>query len=109
MSAIRDKLRLWFGRDKTPRIRVHILLRGRIGDGWQDVDRTLKLPEGTTLGQLIDDGDSHGIPLADAVTHSPHLAHTLMLNGERCPVADNRDRTLADGDEIYLLAPLAGG
>jgi len=32
-----------------------------------------------------------------------------MLNGERCPVDANRDRKLADGDEVYLLAPLAGG
>jgi molybdopterin converting factor small subunit len=32
-----------------------------------------------------------------------------MLNGERCPVAENQERVLADGDEVYLLAPLAGG
>jgi molybdopterin converting factor small subunit len=33
----------------------------------------------------------------------------MMLNGERCPFTDNAERVLADGDEIYLLAPLAGG
>jgi molybdopterin converting factor small subunit len=33
----------------------------------------------------------------------------MMLNGERCPFHDNAERTLAEGDEIYLLAPLAGG
>jgi molybdopterin converting factor small subunit len=33
----------------------------------------------------------------------------MMLNGERCPLAEHKDRVLADGDEIYLLAPLAGG
>ena len=32
-----------------------------------------------------------------------------MLNGERCPVDENRGHILADGDQIYLLAPLAGG
>lgn len=109
MSGIGDTLRSWLGRDKRPRIRVHILLRGRIGEGWHDFDEVLAVPEGTTLGQLIDSGDDHGIPLADAVTHSPHLAHTLMLNGERCPVEENHQRQLADGDQIYLLAPLAGG
>jgi molybdopterin converting factor small subunit len=31
------------------------------------------------------------------------------LNGERCPFTANIDRALADGDEIYLLAPIAGG
>jgi molybdopterin converting factor small subunit len=33
----------------------------------------------------------------------------MMLNGERCPFTDNAERVLADGDQIYLLAPLAGG
>jgi molybdopterin converting factor small subunit len=32
-----------------------------------------------------------------------------MINGERCPVADHLDRALEDDDQIYLLAPLAGG
>ena len=47
--------------------------------------------------------------LRAAIDDSPHLRHTLMLNGERCPVDENLDRVLADGDEVYLLAPLAGG
>ncbi|MXX77140.1 MAG: phosphotransferase [Holophagales bacterium] len=32
-----------------------------------------------------------------------------MINGERCPLESNRERPLEDGDEIYLLAPVAGG
>ena len=84
-------------------------IRGRIGQGWYDVDEAVKLPRGMTLGQLIDDGPRRGLPLQEAVEHSPHLAHTLMWNGERCPVDEHRDRALADGDEIFLLAPLAGG
>ncbi|MCE2557170.1 MAG: phosphotransferase [Acidobacteria bacterium] len=32
-----------------------------------------------------------------------------MINGERCPLDANRERPLEDGDEIYLLAPVAGG
>jgi molybdopterin converting factor small subunit len=47
--------------------------------------------------------------MREALESSPHLADTLMLNGDRCAVADNRDRVLVDGDQIYLLAPLAGG
>jgi molybdopterin converting factor small subunit len=95
-----------FGRRK---IRVTILIKGRIGAGWRDIDRTLKLPEGATLGQLIEIAESKGIPLRDALNNSPHLRHTLMLNGDRCPVEKNLDHVLADGDQIYLLAPLAGG
>ena len=39
----------------------------------------------------------------------PRMTNTLMLNGERCPVDENLTRALADGDQVYLLAPLAGG
>lgn len=94
---------------RSPQISVHVLIRGRIGEGWYDVDETVKVAPGTTLAQLIADGDRLGVPLRAAVADSPHLAHTLMWNGERCPVDEHGERALADGDELYLLAPLAGG
>jgi molybdopterin converting factor small subunit len=91
------------------KIKVKVLIRGRIGEGWYDVDETVKLAPGTTLGDLLAREDRLGDALRDAVTNSPHLAHTLMLNGDRCPVDEHRERALSDGDELYLLAPLAGG
>ena len=60
-------------------------------------------------------GDQHdplGNPRIDgqvALRDSPHLRDTLMLNGERCPLAEQGDRILAEGDQLYLLSPLAGG
>lgn len=99
---------MWFGKRKET-ITVHVLIRGRIGDGWYDVDERVALPPGTTLAQLVADGDRYRLPLAAALAHSPHLAHTLMWNGERCPVDEHGGRALADGDTLYLLAPLAGG
>ncbi len=104
--GIADTLR---ARLRGDRIRVHVLLKGRIGDGWVDVDKTLRLAPGTTLGALVDTGDRHGVPLAHALANSPHLTDTLMLNGDRCPIEEHRGRELKDGDELYLLAPLAGG
>jgi molybdopterin converting factor small subunit len=98
-----------FDRLRGDSIRIHIVIRGRIGDDWKDVDEHLRLPAGTTLGRLVEVTDGAGIPLREALDHSPHLVDTLMLNGERCPFVENADRALADGDEIYLLAPLAGG
>lgn len=98
-----------FDRMRGASIRVHVLIRGRIGDSWREVDEHVRLPAGTTLGRLVEATDAAGIPLRDALDHSPHLVDTLMLNGERCPFAENAERVLADGDEIYLLAPLAGG
>jgi molybdopterin converting factor small subunit len=98
-----------FDRLRGDQIKIHILIRGRIGDGWKDIDEHVRVPAGTTLGRFIEVADDAGLPLRETLASSPHLADTLMLNGERCPVADHGDRVLADGDEIYLLAPLAGG
>ena len=90
-------------------IRVHLLLRGRIGSGWYDVDRWVAVPAGATLEELLDAAEREGIPVRSAIAESPHLAHTLMWNGERCPVDAHRERRVEANDEIYLLGPLAGG
>jgi len=100
--------RLVPGRSRR-KIRVRVLIRGRIGEGWLDIDRSFRLRPGTTLGELLPAAERAGVPLADSIRNSPHLRDTLMINGERCPLESNRDRPLDDGDEIYLLAPVAGG
>ena len=106
---MRELFKKIFGGERGPVVRVHVLLKGRIGDGWHNVDRTLELPVGATLATLLEHAQRERIPLRDAIDKSPHLRHTLMLNGERCPVAENMQRELKDGDQVYLLAPLAGG
>jgi molybdopterin converting factor small subunit len=98
-----------FDRIRGPSIRIHVLIRGRIGDTWKEIDEHLRVPTGTTLAKLVEVAGAAGVPLREALETSPHLAHTIMLNGERCPIDEHGDRALADGDELYLLAPLAGG
>ena len=106
---MRQALRRLFRLDTGETIRVHVLLKGRTGSGWHEVDERIPLPAGATFATLLDVADRRGLPLRHAIETSPHLGHTLMLNGERCPLENNLERTLADGDEIFLLAPLAGG
>jgi molybdopterin converting factor small subunit len=98
-----------FDRLRGDQIKVHVVIRGRIGEDWKDIDEHVRVPAGTTLARFIEIADEAGIPLREALAHSPHLSETLMLNGERSPVAENASRALADGDEIYLLAPITGG
>lgn len=95
-----------FDKLRGAQIKIRIMIRGRIGDDWKDIDTYVRLPVGTTLGRLV---EISRLPIREALDHSPHLRDTLMLNGERCPFAENRDRRLQDGDELYFLAPLAGG
>lgn len=98
-----------FDRLRGDQIKVHIVIKGRIGDEWKDIDTYMRVPSGTTVAQLVERAGGAGVPLREALANSPHLADTMMLNGERCPVAENSERVLSDGDELYLLAPLAGG
>jgi molybdopterin converting factor small subunit len=98
-----------FDRLRGDQLKIHVVIRGRIGDEWKEIDTYLRVPQGTTLGKLVETATSSGIPLREALDKSPHLHDTMMLNGERCPFTENQERVLADGDEIYLLAPLAGG
>jgi len=106
MSVLASLRRLLGG---EPAIRVHVMLKGRTGRGWYELDERIALPEGATLAALFDAVERRGLDLREVIASSPHLGHTLMLNGERCPVDENLDRRLADGDEVFLLAPLAGG
>lgn len=105
IGLLRRLVRSRFG----SKIRVRVLIRGRIGAGWHDVDRNFRLAAGATLAELLLVADRAGVPLSEAIRSSPHLRDTLMINGERCPLETNRERPLEDGDEIYLLAPVAGG
>ena len=98
-----------FDRLRGDQIKIHVLIRGRIGDEWKNIDEYVKVPAGTTLARFIEVADEAGLELSQAISDSPHLHDTMMLNGERCPLTENADRVLKDGDEIYLLAPIAGG
>lgn len=102
-------LRRRFAREAPGGIRVHLLIKGRIGGGWYDVDRDVRLAEGATLADFLDEVERQGITIRAAIEQSPHLRHTLMWNGDRSPVDESLSRPMADGDEIYLLAPIAGG
>ena len=84
-----------------PKIKVRVLIHGRIGDGWRKVDEVLRLPSGSTLAELVKRADLLGLDLSGAIEQSPHLRHTLMLNGERLPLSENLDHEMKDDDQVF--------
>jgi molybdopterin converting factor small subunit len=107
--SLLERIGGWLRREPPDRLRVRVVLKGRIGDGWFDVDQRIALPAGATLATLIEQADQRGLRLSHAIEQSPHLRHTLMWNGQRAPVDENLGRPMHDGDQVYLLGPLAGG
>lgn len=83
-------------------IKIHVLING-IGDGRRDVDEHVGVPEGTTLGKLVEICDNAVVPLRASLAASPQ-AEPLLLNGAPCSVRTNANRVLADGDEVMVLA-----
>lgn len=58
-----------FDRLRGNTVRVHVLIRGRIGDDWKDIDEHLRVPEGTTLTRLVEVAEKSGIPLREALAN----------------------------------------
>jgi hypothetical protein len=104
MSVLR-----WLLGERAPLIRVHVLVRGRIGSGWYDIDRGFDLPAGTALAELVARGSRPGLLLEVALRDSPHVRDTLMVNGERCPLAGTRRRHPRRRRPALPPLPLAGG
>jgi hypothetical protein len=93
-----------FDRLRGGTVRIHILIQGPIGEDWKDIDAHVRVPLGTTLGKLLEIADSAKLPLREALELAPQLTETLRLNGQRCPLADNAERVLVEGDQIALRA-----
>ena len=94
--SLLERIGGWLRREPPGTLRVRVVLKGRIGDGWFDVDQRIALPAGATLATLIEQADQRGLHLSHAIAQSPHLRHTLMWNGQRAPVDENLGRPLLD-------------
>jgi len=94
-----------FDRLRGDQIKIHIVIRGPEGEGWQNVDTHIRVPAGTTIAQLVDAAETARIPLRTALANAPELGETMRVNQEPCSVTAHGDRILADGDQV-LLAPV---
>ncbi|HXF69034.1 MAG TPA: MoaD/ThiS family protein [Thermoflexus sp.] len=75
------------------KVQVYAILRQYIPDA-QRGPLTIEIPEGTTVGQLI-----QRLPIP------PELARVVFVNGVR----QESDWVLQEGDEVGIFPPIAGG
>ena len=56
-----------FDRLRGDQIKIHILIRGRIGDDWKDVDENLRMPAGHDAREARRRRRAAGVPLREAL------------------------------------------
>jgi molybdopterin converting factor small subunit len=74
----------------------------------------LSLPEGATvadaLSRMAEMGDPKlAVHLAEPKEKSAHAALRIMVNGRDITVLSGRETVLAEGDDILVFIPIAGG
>jgi molybdopterin converting factor small subunit len=77
------------------RVKLMASLRGKLPPGSQGGTAQLEVEPGTDLAGVL---DRLGVPAG-------HV-HLTMVNGE---METDRQRRLADGDELVIFPPVAGG
>ncbi|MCE5254525.1 MAG: MoaD family protein [Actinomycetia bacterium] len=94
----------------TVKVRSIALIRALLGK--EQVE--LSLPEGSTIQDVLDRLTEEGDPqlaayLAEPKDKSAHAPLRIMVNGRDITVLKGRDTALADGDDILMFVPIAGG
>ena len=92
------------------RVRSIALIRSLLGK--EQIE--LSLPEGATvedaLARLVEIGDPKLAPyLAEPKEKSAHAPLRIMVNGRDITVLQGRSTVLADGDDVLVFIPIAGG
>ena len=92
------------------RVRSIALIRSLLGKDQIE----LLLSEGATvedaLARLVEIGDPKLAPyLAEPKEKSAHAPLRIMVNGRDITVLQGRNTVLADGDDVLVFIPIAGG
>jgi molybdopterin converting factor small subunit len=88
-------------------IRIHLMT----SRGMQRADLDLDVGKGIKLKKVLGRLDKNGI-VEKGFFRSVLRGRqgiTVVLNGERLDLEDNKKREITDGDELAILSPLTGG
>jgi molybdopterin converting factor small subunit len=94
----------------TIKVRSIALIRQLLGQAQLD----LELPEGATVADVLDRLGAIGGPklepiLAEPKEKSAHAPLRVMVNGRDIAVLQGRGTVVAEGDDILVFIPIAGG
>ncbi|MBX5491795.1 MAG: MoaD/ThiS family protein [Chloroflexi bacterium] len=93
-----------------PRVTVHVFDEIRERLGRKAV--TVVLPAPATLGVLLHTLATEVDPLfaeLGPTEAAPYAVHAVLVNGRRLQLDRDEATPLADGDQVYLIPPIAGG
>lgn len=86
-------------------MRIRVMLSGRGYDAAQNVPRELELAGGATLEDLL-----RAVSAQLSAGRELPSSCLIAVSGEHIgTVGRHADRVLCDGDEVALIAPVAGG
>ncbi len=86
-------------------MKVRILILGRAYDRTESLPDEITLPDGATL----DDALARLESLAPGAEPLPETCLVAVSGNHLGTLGDHRAATLQDGDELALIAPVAGG
>ena len=95
-----------------PDVKVRSIALVRMLLGKEQID--LSLPEGATIADVLGHLAEMGGPklatyLAEPKEKSAHAPLRIMVNGRDITVLQGRQTVVADGDDILVFIPIAGG
>lgn len=91
-------------------MKIHFLLKGYMLGTFLDHDFDLNLPEGTTLKQALRRaGRERRVDFDRVLAEHEVIRESILVSGRRLDWPGCLDHVLQDGDDVYMLSPLAGG
>ena len=91
-------------------MKVHFLLKGYMLGTFLDHEFDLDLPEGTTLKDALHRaGRARRVDFDRVLEEHEVIRESILVSGRRLDWPACLDHELREGDDVYMLSPLAGG
>ena len=91
-------------------MKVHFLLKGYMLGTFLDHEFDLELPEASTLKEALSRaGRARKVDFDRVLEEHEVIRESILVSGQRLDWPACLDHVLKEGDDVYMLSPLAGG